>query len=274
MIWPRAAIVAEIGWSNSARDWPAFSRRLVAAIARWRKLGLNYDATPLEPLAGFQSSGSNLAVTLTQPAGIGMIHYALDDAVSAGSPAYRQPLTLAAGTRLSAQSFLGNSPLGAPRHWTVGPGLLRTRAASEMELCGNAIPLRLEDDGPTFGVRKVHWVDIMHPCWIWRDAPLEGSRRIAAEVGRLPFNFSIGDDIKKISFETPATAAGELRVHRDGCDGPIVAAMSLQAVGATSGDVEIEGPIDGQTGTHDLCMTFTQTGPDPFWVLDRLTLQP
>jgi hexosaminidase len=31
--------------------------------------------------------------------------------------------------------------------------------------------------------------------------------------------------------------------------------------------------LSAQSGAHDLCMTFTQTGPDPFWVLDRLTLQ-
>jgi hexosaminidase len=35
----------------------------------------------------------------------------------------------------------------------------------------------------------------------------------------------------------------------------------------------VGGPIAAQGGAHDLCMTFTQRGPDPFWVLDRLTLQ-
>src|SRR3546814_18740574 len=74
-----------------------------------------------------------------------------------------------------------------------------------MELCSNAIPLRLEDDGPTEGVRRIHWVDIMKPCWIWKDAPLAGATRITAEVGQMPFNFAIGDDEKPITNETPAT---------------------------------------------------------------------
>jgi len=37
---------------------------------------------------------------------------------------------------------------------------------------------------------------------------------------------------------------------------------------------EVTGSIAAQSGSHDLCMIFTQNGPDPFWVLDRLTLQP
>jgi hexosaminidase len=119
----------------------------------------------------------------------------------------------------------------------------------------------------------VHWVDIMHPCWIWRGAPLDGVRRIVAEVGRLPFNFAVGNDINTIKFEPPATSAGELHVRRDGCDGPIIAVVPLEPATRTSGHTTVSAATETQTGTHDLCMTFTQKGPDPFWVLDRLTLQ-
>ena len=164
--------------------------------------------------------------------------------------------------------------LGTPKHWIIRPELLRTRAASEMELCSNAIPLRLEDDGPTAGKRLVHWVDIMHPCWIWRGAPLDRVTRVVAQVGRLPFNFAVGEDIHKITFEPPATAAGELHVRRDTCDGPIIATIPLQSATRTSGVAEVTDPLVALSGAHDLCMTFTQNGPDPFWVLDRLTLQP
>jgi hexosaminidase len=142
-----------------------------------------------------------------------------------------------------------------------------------MELCGNAIALRLEDDGPTNGKRIVHWADIMHPCWIWRGAPLSGARRVIAQVGRMPFNFSIGEDIKKITFKPPATPAGELEVRRDRCDGPLIATVPLAAATRTSGVADVSGPIAAQQGAHDLCMTFTGRGPDPYWVLDRLTLQ-
>jgi hexosaminidase len=155
----------------------------------------------------------------------------------------------------------------------IRDALPRTRSASEMELCGNAIALRLEDDGPTNGKRIVHWADIMHPCWIWRGAPLSGMTRVVARVGQLPFNFSIGEDIKKVTFRPPATPAGELEVRRDGCDGPPVATVPLGPATSTSGVAEVSGPIRAQEGAHDLCMTFTQKGVDPYWVLDRLTLE-
>ena len=41
----------------------------------------------------------------------------------------------------------------------------------------------------------------------------------------------------------------------------------------TTGVADVTGALVPQSGAHDLCMTFTQNGPDPFWVLDRLTLQ-
>jgi len=274
MLWPRAAIVAEIGWSNPKRDWPSFSARLVEDMRRWQRIGLNFDVTPLEVESDFTASDGAINARLRQPASIGTLRYSVNgSAVSARSPAYSGPLTLKPGSKLAAQAFDGTQPLGSPRRWVISHALPRTRSANEMELCGNAIALRLEDDGPTNGKRIVHWADIMHPCWIWRGAPLSGARRAIAQVGRMPFNFSIGDDIKKITFKPPATPAGELEVRRDGCDGPLIATVPLAAATRTSGVADVSGPITAQQGAHDLCMTFTGRGPDPYWVLDRLTLQ-
>jgi len=137
----------------------------------------------------------------------------------------------------------------------------------------NAIPLRLEDDGATNGKRPVHWVDVMHPCWIWRAAPLSGASHVVAEVGQMPFNFAIGEDIKKVVFRPPATPAGELEVRRDGCDGVLIATVPLASATRTSSVAEVSAPLSAHDGAYDLCMTFTQKGIDPYWVLDRLTLQ-
>ena len=274
MLWPRVSILAELAWSNPKKDWPSFSRRLVADMRRQQSAGYHFDVTPLEAEANFSSSAEGLSVSLRQPAGIGTLRYTIDGtAPLPTSRAYTQPIVLPPGVKLAAQAFDGSVPLGSPMRWMISPELARTRSASEMELCDNAIPLRLEDDGPTNGKRIVHWVDIMHPCWIWRGAPLSGVQRVVAEVGRLPFNFSIGADINKITFRAPATPAGELEVRRDGCEGQLIATIPLAIATTTSGVAEVSGPIAATGGAHDLCMTFTQKGPDPFWVLDRLTLQ-
>ena len=65
----------------------------------------------------------------------------------------------------------------------------------------------------------------------------------------------------------------KIGVRRDGCDGPLIATVPLAAATRTSGVADVSGPITAQQGAHDLCMTFTGRGPDPYWVLDRLTLQ-
>lgn len=274
MIWPRAAILAELAWSNPRRDWAAFAPRLIASMERWRAMKLGADWEPLQALATFREMRDGLSVTLRQSADIGSIHYTVDGTrVTARSPGYAGPFVLRKAGRLTAQSFLGSQPLGSPETWTIDPKLARTRSASEMELCGNAIPLRLEDDGATDETRLVHWVDIMHPCWIWRGAALDGIRTVTAHVGGQPFNFAIGNDVNNIKFEPPATPEGELRIRRDGCDGPVIATIPLKPAIATSGDAWVSGTLSPQSGAHDLCMTFTQKSVDPFWVLDRLTLQ-
>jgi hexosaminidase len=274
MLWPRAAIVAELGWSSHKKDWPAFSYRLVAAMRRWHAMGQGYNAAPLEPLATFEAGEQGITVTLRQPATIGTLRYTTDgSSPTARSPEYRVPLALNPGASLAAQAFDGITPLGEPKRWVIRPDLPRTRSASEMELCSNAIPLRLEDDGPTAGKRLIHWADVMHPCWIWRGAPLSGTTHIVAQVGRMPFNFSIGADIAKITYRPRVTPAGELEVRRDGCDGAVIATIPLQAATGTSGVADVRGALAPQSGAHDLCVTFTQNGPDPYWVLDRLTLQ-
>jgi hexosaminidase len=48
MTWPRAAAVAELGWSPRTRlDWDDFARRLPAEFARLRTLGVRYSADAL-----------------------------------------------------------------------------------------------------------------------------------------------------------------------------------------------------------------------------------
>jgi hexosaminidase len=276
MLWPRAAALAELGWTPVARrNWGGFAARLPAEFARYRQLGLSYDATPLEPLASFDGDDKRLAVTLRQPAGVGTLRYTTDgSAPGASSPAYKGMLALAGGTRLRVRAFAGAMALGTGRDWTLGGALLRTRTAGEMALCSSGVALRLEDDGTTDGARRVHWGDIMHPCWIWKGAPLDGIATISAEIGQVPFNFSIGADLAKVVFDRPRTPTGELQVRLDGCTGPVVASIPLGVAAQRSGVSTIAGALPRLKGRHDLCMTFTQSGPDPLWMLDRLTLGP
>lgn len=271
MIWPRAAIVAELGWSQSTgRDWSGFQARLLPEMARWQALGWAYDRTPLEVQARVEGD----TVALRQPAGIGELRYTTDGSVpTAASPRYTAPVPLADGGKISAQAFFGAAPIGAAKRWSFDGASRFTRAAADMRLCANKLPLRIEDDGPTEGKRRILYGDIMQACWIWPSARLDGARSISAAVGSVPFNFSLGADMASVVFRKPATEAGELEVRQDSCDGPRIAVVPLAPAARSSGVTTLSAAFATPvSGTHDLCMTFTQRTPDPLWMLDRLTL--
>lgn len=272
MIWPRAAIAAELGWSSRPRDWAGFAPRLLSDIGRWKRLGWNADETPLEPLARIEGS----AIALAEPAGIGTLRYTTDGSPpTPASPAVTGPIPLGQAGTLSAQAFLGDRALGGTRRFSFSPADLLTRSGADMRLCASRLPLRLEDDRPTPGGRRIYWGDVIKPCWIWPAAPLDAVASVRAEVGSLPYNFALGADISQVVFGTPATPDGELEVRQDRCDGPRIAVIPLAPAVRNAGGTTLAGPLTAAgKGIHDLCISFTQKTPDPLWLLDRLTLIP
>jgi hexosaminidase len=203
MIFPRAAAIAEVGWSPAARiDWQSFSARLPDQLARYQSLGVGFARAP-EPVAE--------------------------------RPGYR--------------------------------------TSHQLTPCSEKILLSLEDDAPLLGDRAVFLVDIMNPCWLYRDADLSAVTAIAASVGQVPFNFQIGDDVKMIPLRKPQSAAGELEVHIDGCAGEKIASLPLAPAVKNNAVTQLPAAaIARRTGPHDLCFVFTQATIDPFWVLDAVQL--
>jgi len=147
------------------------------------------------------------------------------------------------------------------------------RTSHELSLCSDKIPLSLEDDAPVYGERATFLVDIMQPCWIFKEADLSGVAAVVAAVGQVPFNFQIGDAVKEIKLPAPATRVGELEVRVDGCDGERIAVLPLAAAAANHAVTKLPpAVIQPRTGKHDLCFTFTQRGVDPMWVLHSVEL--
>ncbi|MGH8177425.1 MAG: family 20 glycosylhydrolase [Steroidobacter sp.] len=154
---------------------------------------------------------------------------------------------------------------------TVGPPVGRRRASRDMSLCSKDLVLSLEDDAPLKGERAVFHVDILNPCWIYEGVDLSKITAIEAAVGQLPFNFQIGEDIKKIPLRAPATPAGELEVRLDGCEGEKIAALPLASAATNHAVTKLPAAaITAQSGKHDLCFMFTQSKIDPFWVIDSI----
>jgi hexosaminidase len=208
MTWPRAAALAEIGWSPAERrDWTDFERRLPLEFERYRTLGVAFSDDVFAP-----------------------------------------PRTLGRWDRHMSQ---------------------------DLRLCTDKLVLNLEDDAPLTGARAVFLIDIENPCWILAAADLTGAKQLTAAVGQVPFNFQIGKDIESIRLRSPRSAAGELEVRVDGCEGAPFAVLPL-APAAENDAVTVlpAAELPPLSGTHALCFTFTQRTLDPLWAIDWVQLSP
>jgi len=205
MTFPRAAAIAELGWSQPARrGFAGFRERLAAQRWRLDAIGMTYAKSAFEP------------------------------------PAPRD------AARLYSQ---------------------------ELTLCSDAIALSLEDDAPVRGPRAAFLVDIENPCWIARGVDLDRVHGLTAAVGQVPFNFQIGEDVKKIRFAAPTVSEGELQVRLDSCDSAPVASVGIDAARASDAVTVLPAvPVTGH-GIHDLCLRFAQAKLDPLWVLDWIRLE-
>jgi hexosaminidase len=97
---------------------------------------------------------------------------------------------------------------------------------------------------------------------------------LVAAVGQVPFNFRIGAERERMRFAMPSTAAGELLVYLDRCDGMLYARLPLAPAQRSNAVTVLPAQAPRQvSGVHDLCLRFAQRGPDPLWVLDWLELR-
>jgi len=271
--FPRASAVAEIGWSNRT-DFAGFIDRLVPQIERMRALGLTPAASAfaVTPAIDFRPPADEATIALSSEAGL-PIRYTLDGSIpTKASPLYAQPLTLRFPARLRAASFAGDRALAGQLDQRVDSQSVRRRGDERLKTCTDKVRLALEDDYPAAGPRAVFLTDIFNPCWIFAAAPLGGARRIAIDVGQVPFNFQVGKDVEGIKFRPPATPDGEFEVRAPGCDGERIAVLPLGPARANPGVTRLVAPIAPRAGNQDLCITYTATGVNPMWVVDGVEL--
>jgi hexosaminidase len=223
--------------------------------------------------AGNGKPGKDVTIELSNQSGIGDIRYTVDGSdVTATSMRYSKALNLTAADELVAATFLGERQMSQMIRRNVGQAA-RHRASHELELCSEKLVLSLEDDAPIEGDRSVFLIDVMNPCWMWRNAELGGVTHLQAAVGQVPFNFQIGADRDSIELLEPNTPAGELEVRANGCDGGTVAALPLRdAAGSNAVTVLSTELLNQPPGTTDLCFRFAGDELDPMWAIDWIEL--
>jgi hexosaminidase len=280
MALPRAAALAEVGWSTSERRWPDFLERLVPMFARYRAFGLDYSDSAFAPAAQISRAAGRFSVALSNQAQRGAaaladIRYTLDGREpTAESPRYDAPLDVSLGTEVRAAGFVGSAQ--ASRTWVrrIDSQTALRRDSHDLELCSGGIGLLLEPiagGAHTAGAATSPplAIDIMNPCWMDRGVDLTDGPRIVAAVAPLPFNYEIGTDAAKIRVGDARTAEGELEIHVDGCDTPARGLLPLASAADSKGVTVLAAQrLPGLAGRHDLCLRFSRPRLDPMWALD------
>lgn len=278
MAFPRAAAVAEVGWSPADQmQWQSFVARMPAQLRRDAMLGLHAsdDLFAVEVQTTLDRPRQQVQVQLSTQGGLGEIHYTLDGGEPGSNSAlYSGPIVIEARGEIRAAAFLDNQRLAESETHALDLVSLETRSSHELRSCSSKVLLSLEDDAPLRGPRAVFLVDIMNPCWIYAAADLTQVTAVAAAVGQVPFNYQLGADVHSIQLLPPQTPYGELAVHLDSCDGERIASLSLQPALASDAVTALprRALIGTHTGVHDLCFRFTQRSLDPLWVIDQVHL--
>jgi hexosaminidase len=273
MALPRAAAVAEVGWSAAEnRNWPDFLQRLVPMFARYEAFGLHYADSVFAPAAQISRQGAGFSVALSNQAQhdaatLGDIRYTLDGGEpSAAALLYESPLTVPIGTELRAAAFVGSMQASRTSVLRLDAQAGLRRNSHDLELCSDDIGLLLQ---PSAATGNPLALDIMNPCWIDRSVDLSDGPNILAAVVALPFNFEIGADVAKIHIGDAHSVQGELEIHVDGCDTPVVARLPLAAAADNGASTTLPAlRLPRLPGRHDLCLRFARPRLDPMWALD------
>jgi len=149
---------------------------------------------------------------------------------------------------------------------------VHVRDNHQLTLCTAAGVLNLEAPGPVTSRRRAtHLVDVMNPCWLWKDAELDGVTGISLTASRMPFNFQIGAEASRIPLSPALTPNGEFEVRLGGCAGPVIAGGPMPPVGADP-EARAKAALTPTSGRHDLCFLFTRPRLDPWWALGVVSL--
>ena len=274
MAFPRAAAVAEAGWTPQVeRDWPNFVTRLPAEIARYSRLGLDEDDSALAVEAKTNPEGAvGARVTLANQAGYGQVRYSLNGRpLDNTANVYAEPLRLTLPVKLQAASFVGARRISPVLDETLDAASVRTRFSQQLTLCPGTLPLIIEGPPDRGGSQPAFLVQIMNSCWIWPDADLSDVAAVRLDVVPAPFNLQLGAELDKVVHRPTQAPSGEFQVRLDDCDnGQLLGGAQLAASVARQ---TVTVTLPQVSGVHALCVVHA-AGPrlDPIWGLYEIRL--
>ena len=280
--FPRLDALSEVAWSPpGANHWPGFLARLPAQLGRYRAQRVNVAdsafAVDIATDRNLALATGKATVTLSNQTDFGTLHYTLDgSAPTPASPRYTAPFNVTLPIRVRAASFAADgSRLAAPRERVLDRAALLSLPGSTLPNCpGSDFRLRLQPMPDAKGTQPVYAVNVFDACQQLPATWMDGVTAIHVDAVRLPRNFALAHEQKLVVSRPHATPFGELVVHADQCDGPVLASMPLPDPARGARNFTLTAALPAQQGEHALCLIYTAPIDGELYAIGRVTLTP
>lgn len=279
-VFPRLDALSEVAWSPAGSgDWPGFLARLPAQLARYRAQHVNVAdsafAVAIETDRNVALATGKATVRLSNQADFGAIHYTLDGSTpTRASPHYQTPLNVTLPTTVRAASFADGIALAEPRERKLDRASLLSLPGTALANCpGSDFRLLLQPAPDATSTRPVYAVNLFDSCQQFPPTLMEGVGAIRVDAVRLPRNFALAHEQKLVVSRPHATPFGELVVHADRCDGPVLASMALPDPARSPRRFQLGAKLPAQEGEHGLCLVYTAPTDGPLYALANVSLE-
>jgi hexosaminidase len=280
--FPRLDALAEATWSPVAvRSWQGFLARLPAQFARYRAQDIGYAdsafAAEITVDENAALASGKATVRLGNQAGYGQLRYTLDgSAPDAHAMPYRAPFAVRLPVTVRAAAFADDgSALAAPRERVLDRAQLLARDGGALANCpGSDFRLRVQPMPDATTLAPVYAVNLFDSCMRYLSARLDDVHAIRVDAVRLERNYALAGEAKLVVAHAAATAYGELAVHRDRCDGPLLASLPLPDPAHSGRQFALAGALPPGQGVHDLCLIYTAPVDGPLYAIGRVALLP
>jgi len=280
--FPRLDALSEVAWSPPAtNNWPSFLARLPAQFARYRAQHVNVADSVFAVDIGIDRNlalaTGKATVTLADQAGVAAIHYTLDGSTpTPASPRYDAPFNVTLPVTVRAASFAADgSRLAAPRERALDRAALLSLPGDTLPNCpGSDFRLRLQPMPDAKSTQPVYAVNVFDTCQQFPATWMNGVAAIHVDAVRLPRNFALAHEQKLVVSRPHATPFGELVVHADRCDGPVLASMPLPDPARSPRRFTLDAKLPAQTGEHGLCLIYTAPIDGSLYALSQVSLVP
>jgi len=280
--FPRLDALSEVVWSPPAtNNWQGFLERLPAQFERYHAQHVNVAdsayAVDIRADRNLALATGRTTVTLANQVDAETIHYTLDGSTpTPESPRYAAPINVTLPATVRAATFAADgSQLAAPRERVLDRAALLSLSGDLLQNCRGAdFRLRLQPLPDAKSAQPVYMVNVFDACQELPPTWMDGVARIHVEAVRLPRNFALAHEQKRVISRPSTTAFGELVVHADRCDGSVLASLPLPDPARSARNFDLDAALPAQRGEHALCLIYTAPVDGSLYAIGRLTLTP